>query len=94
MVAVLALMNPLGTMVGFVIPYAFIDPNAANDRIKTQTFFYLMAETGFMFFLSFLTVIFIRGVDKSKSQHAVGSVVAGSLATGSLQEQLPSSIKE
>jgi hypothetical protein len=36
MVAVLSLMNPLGTMVGFVAPYAFVDQDAAVERQREQ----------------------------------------------------------
>ena len=63
----MSLMNPIGTMVGFVIPYAFVDTDSSLDTQRNQFFIYLLSQTGLSTVIFALSWIFIQSKkDKRK----------------------------
>ena len=60
MMALMTLMNPLGTMVGFVLPYAFIDSSSTNDTIKEQFLRFMIFQVGFTGVILILAVLLLR----------------------------------
>ena len=85
----MSLMNPVGTMVGFVIPYAFVDTSATNHKIRDQFCFFMMSETGSALIMLWLTILFFEG-DKVKPINIKRSItVLGPSTGGALQPQSP-----
>lgn len=80
----MTLMNPLGTMVGFVIPYAFISLSVANDNSLpwgttfNQFYYYMVFGAGVAFVLLILTAIFMK--DHKKPAEEVERERYGSIA--------------
>ena len=57
----MTLMNPLGTMVGFVIPFAFINPDDPIKQIKEGFLFLMMSQAIVAGVVFFLTLLFFKG---------------------------------
>jgi len=82
MLALMTLMNPLGTMVGFVIPYLFVNTDDTPANMKTQFFWFFVFEGGVAIFFTMLTLIFL------KSQPTITNTNASTSAAGaSVQQQ-------
>lgn len=87
MVALMTLMNPLGTMVGFVIPFIFVNPDDSIDNMKNQFLYFMVTMAICSGVLLILTFVLFKG-DKelkklsmahSKAEQAPGSVQFGTL---------------
>lgn len=69
MLALMSLMNPLGTMIGFVLPYIFVDNSETNpSTLKDQFFQYLVMESFVAGGVFVMVALFVR--NGGKSDHA------------------------
>lgn len=66
--AVISLMNPIGTMIGFLLPYAFINTNDSSDNIKTQNFLYMLVEFGLSGALFLFSIFGLPKAHKEKAE--------------------------
>ncbi len=67
MVAVLSLMNPLGTMVGFVLPYAFVDTGAVVEVQRNQFRTFMVSQAAFAAGLLLLVLALMQGKKRQDS---------------------------
>ncbi len=67
MMSILTLMNPVGTMIGFLVPFIFIDSNDTKENIKQQFTVYLLAEAMLEIILVLLAMAFTRNTIKKLS---------------------------
>lgn len=67
MVALMTLMNPLGTMVGFVLPLIFVNTGDKDEQIKTQFLYHLISQAISAGVILLLTVLFFKGDKEQRS---------------------------
>lgn len=71
MVALLTLMNPLGTMVGFVIPLIFVNTDDTIDNMQNQFLRYMISEAISAGAILVLTFVFFRGDKEMKKDKSL-----------------------
>lgn len=57
----MSLMNPLGTMMGFVIPFAFVNPDDSQDLIKEGFMYHMLSQAIAASGVALLVILFFKG---------------------------------
>lgn len=86
LVALMTLMNPVGTMVGFVIPYAFVNTSKDTQTVQNQFGYFMMASTGSALIVLWLSILFFEG-EKIVSINIRRSITVLGPNAGTLQPQ-------
>ena len=73
----MALMNPLGTMIGFVLPLIFINSGDSKDKIKDQFLYHMISQAIAAGVLLVFTALFFMGDKEQKVMR--GSAMFGTL---------------
>ena len=93
MLALMSLMNPLGTMIGFVLPYIFVDNNQTDPgTLKDQFYQYLVMESFLAGGVMLLVALFVRNGGSSNHHHHPSK--APQTGTQSLQQNPQSLLSE
>lgn len=94
MLALMSLMNPLGTMIGFLLPYIFVDNNETNpSTLKDQFFQYLLTESFLAGGVFVMVALFVRNGSKSQAP-TTGTFVSQHVANYQSVQQAPTTLLE
>lgn len=83
MLGLMTLMNPLGTMAGFVLPLIFVNADDTKGNMQNQFFYHMFSQAVAALLLLIITLMFFKG-DKEQRDARIASNTQGSVQFGTL----------